>query len=280
MKHITLAGAALNQTPLDFSRNTEHIIKAIELAREQSVSILCLPELCISGYGCEDMFYSPWLLQKSLDCLAEILPHTEGMVVTVGLPLEFENCVHNTVAMLKDGQLLGFVAKQELPGDGIYYEPRWFKPWPEAVVVTYDWQGQSYPLGDMIFDIGGIRIGLEICEDAWNGIRPAQDHYLNNVDLILNPSASNFAFGKSQVRDLLVREASRGYACTYLYSNLLGNEAGRIIYDGEILIAQEGRLLARHRRFGFHDYQILVQTVDLHRPRLGKKKSFNFEPRY
>ena len=280
MKYIKLAGAALNQTPLAFPSNTDHILAAIEAAQEQGVSILCLPELCISGYGCEDMFYSPWVQQRSLQALQEIAPYSQGMTVTVGLPLAFENCVYNTVALLHDGEVCGFVAKQELPGDGIYYEPRWFKPWEEGRAVDYRWNGGIHPLGDLLFEIDGVRIGFEICEDAWNGIRPAQRHYRNNVDLILNPSASNFAFGKSQTRDLLVREASRGYACTYLYSNLLGNEAGRIIYDGEILVAQSGQLLARNRRFSYEDFQLLAQTVDIEKPHLSRRKSFNFEPEF
>lgn len=278
MKYLKLAGAALNQTPLAFQANTQNIIQAIEEAKKQQVAILCLPELCISGYGCEDMFFSPSVHQRALKSLADITAHSEGITVSVGLPIEFENCVYNCVALIHDQELLGFVAKQELPGDGIYYEPRWFKPWQEELAVEYEWNGKIYPLGDLTFEIDGVRIGFEICEDAWNGIRPAQAHYVNNVDLILNPSASNFAFGKSQTRDVLVREASRGYSCTYLYSNLLGNEAGRIIYDGEILIAQSGQLLARNQRFSFADYQLLTQVVDIERPHLQRRKSFNFEP--
>jgi NAD+ synthase (glutamine-hydrolysing) len=175
-------------------------------------------------------------------------------------------------------QIWGFVAKQELAGDGIYYEPRWFKTWPEKLVVDYKWQGKSYPLGDVLFELDGIRIGFEICEDAWNGVRPAQRHYRHNVDLILNPSASNFAFGKTQVREMLVTEASRSYNCTYVYSNLLGNDSGRIIYDGEILIAQDGKLLARNQRFSFADFRILPAVVDLEAVHIRRKKSFNFEP--
>ena len=278
MKYLKLAGAALNQVPLAFSHNVHNIIGAIEAARAEGVSILCLPELCLSGYGCEDTFYAPYVWRDSLRGLAEVARHTAEMTVSVGLPMAFENAVFNVVALIHDTQVLGFVAKQELPGDGIYYEPRWFKPWREGLVASYEWEGQSYPFGDLLFEVGGVRIGFEICEDAWNGIRPAQRHYQNNVDLILNPSASNFAFGKSQTREMLVREASRGYSCTYVYSNLLGNESGRIVYDGDILIAQSGDLLGRNRRFSYEAYQILSAVVDLERPRLQRRKSFNFEP--
>lgn len=278
MKYIHLAGASLNQTPLDFSGNLSHIVDAIRDARAQGVKVLCLPELAISGYGCEDTFFSFYLTHNCLKSLEKIIPECEGILVTVGLPLEYENCLYNVVAVIFDKQLLGFVAKQELAGDGIYYEPRWFKPWKEEEVVWYRWGEDEYPLGDLIFEVDGVRIGLEICEDAWNGIRPAQRHYKNNVNLILNPSASNFAFGKSLVRKGLVTEASRSYACTYVYSNLVGNDAGRIIFDGEIMIAQGGELLARNQRFSFRDYQILSAVVDVDKMSITRKKSFSFQP--
>lgn len=278
MKYLRIAGSSLNQTPLDFSKNLQHILSAIELAKEREVSILCMPELAISGYGCEDAFFNEYVLRRSLDGLKEIIESTSGITVTVGLPMEYENCLYNVVAVIHDQQLLGFVAKQELPGDGIYYEPRWFKEWEEEVVVDYFWEGESYHFGDLLFEIDGVRLGLEICEDAWNGIRPAQGHYANNVDIILNPSASNFAFGKTRVREGLVKEASRSYNCTYVYSNLLGNESGRIIYDGEILIAQSGDLLARNKRFSYDDFQICDAVVNIERVHIWRKKSFNFRP--
>lgn len=278
MKYLRIAGASLNQTPLDFAGNTQRILAAITEAREQEVQLLCLPELAISGYGCEDTFFGPYVSARSLAALEAIVPATQDITVSVGLPMEYERCMYNVVTLIHDRKVLGFVAKQELAGDGIYYEPRWFKPWREQEIVSYRWRGEHIPFGDLIFEVDGVRIGFEICEDAWNGIRPATRHYVNNVDIIMNPSASNFAFGKSQVREMLVREASRAYQCTYVYSNHLGNEAGRIIYDGEILVAQSGQLLARNRRFSFLDYQVLPVVVDMAQPHIQRKKSFNFEP--
>ncbi len=278
MKYIRVAGACLNQIPLDFAGNRERIVAAIHDASDQGVQLLCLPELAISGYGCEDTFYSRYVAEDSLESLGMILPETKGMTVSVGLPMSMENSMFNVVALIHDTRVLGFVAKQELAGDGIYYEPRWFKPWQENTIVEYRWQEENIPFGDLIFEIDGVRIGFEICEDAWNGIRPATRHYVNNVDVILNPSASNFAFGKTRVREMLVREASRAFLCTYVYSNMLGNEAGRIIYDGEILLAQSGELLARNRRFSLTDHQVMPVVVDVDKPRLARKKSFNFEP--
>ncbi len=277
MKSIRIAGSCLNQTPLDWAGNLRRILEAIDLAHTQQVAVLCLPELAISGYGCEDAFFSDYVLDRSFESLQRIAEASRGIAVSVGLPLSFENSLYNVVALVWDGQIAGFVAKQELAGDGIHYEPRWFRPWPEHTYHSYSRNGGSWPLGDLIFEIDGVRIGFEICEDAWNGIRPAQRHYLHNVDLILNPSASHFAFGKTHIREGIVCEASRSFSCAYVYSNLLGNEAGRIIYDGEILIAQSGRLLARNRRFSFAEVEVRTAVVDIDVPRRAKKKTFSFQ---
>lgn len=277
MKIIRVAGSCLNQTPLDWKNNKLNIFNAIQDARHNNVAILCLPELAITGYGCEDTLFSDYILRSTLEVLKEIENICNDIIVSVGLPMVFENCLYNVVAIIHNNKILGFVPKQELCGDGIHYEPRWFKPWIEGHLTEINIDGIKYPFGDLIFEIEGVRIGFEICEDAWNGVRPAQRHYLRNVDIIMNPSASHFAFGKTKIRKGLVVETSRSYSCAYVYSNLLGNEAGRVVYDGEILIAQSGNLLARNRRFSFHDHQILWADIDVEVPRRGKKKLFSFQ---
>ncbi len=278
MKFLKVAGACVNQTPLDWDGNTNRLIAAIRDARSRNVNILCLPELCICGYECEDAFFGDYVLRSSLLQLEKIIPETEGIVVSAGLPMMVENCLYNVCCLMCNGEVIGFVPKQELAGDGVYYEPRWFKSWPDDLLQSYTWNGKSYPFGDTVFEIDNVRIGFEICEDAWNGIRPAQDHYIRNVDVILNPSASHFAFGKPEIRRKLVEETSRSYTCAYIYSNLLGNGAGRLIWDGEILIAQGGRLIAGNQRFSFRPFQVVDGLIDVEIMRRHKKKSFNFEP--
>ena len=167
MKLLRVAAATLNQTPLDWDGNRAHIISAIEEARAEGVSVLCLPELCISGYGCEDAFLAPGTQAMSLSLLEEILPYARGLLLCVGLPLFHNKALYNACALICDGKLLGFVAKRALSGDGIHYEPRWFKPWPAGTRTTITVFGQDVPLGDIFFDCSGVRIGFEICEDAW-----------------------------------------------------------------------------------------------------------------
>ncbi len=273
MRLVKVAAAVLNQTPLDWPGNTAHILSAIRAARVAGVRVLCLPELCLCGYGCEDAFYSAGLRREARRCLRQILPETKGMVVAVGLPVMFRNSLFNTVCVVADGVIRGFVAKQHLAGEGLHYEPRWFRPWPSGVHAMIELDGETHPIGDLCFDVGGIRIGFEICEDAWVANRPGRGLADRAIDLILNPSASHFAFGKSEVRRRLVLDASRAFAATYVYANLLGNEAGRAIYDGSALIASNGELLAATPRFSYADHVLASAVVDIDATRMQRSKT-------
>lgn len=280
MKLLRVGAAALNQTPLDWDGNAANIRQAINVARTRGVTILALPELAITGYGCEDAFFSNAVQQRAVKLLLELRSDTTGMVVSVGLPLVHAGGLFNVSALLVDSQLAGFAAKQRLAGDGLHYEPRWFKPWPVDMVSEVTIEGQKYPVGDLLFDIGGVRVGFEICEDAWVAERPAAGHAKLAVDIILNPSASHFAFGKAEIRERLVREASRAFHVTYVYSNLLGNEAGRIIYDGHTLIGTNGELVARGPRLSFQPVTLCDADVDLDATRMRRIQSASFEPEF
>jgi NAD+ synthase (glutamine-hydrolysing) len=278
MKLVKLGAAVLNQTPLDWNGNRARILGAIHAARAQGVTMLCLPELCVTGYGCEDAFLAPGTQRMALRLLHELLPETRGMIVSFGLPLLFQNGLFNVACLAADGKLLGFVGKQHLAGDGIHYEPRWFKPWPEGVVKEVTIGDARYPIGDLYFDCGGVKVGFEICEDAWVANRPGTRLARQGVDLIFNPSASHFAFGKIEIRKRFVLEGSRAFGVSYVYANLLGNEAGRAIYDGEAMIASGGRLVATGSRFSYRDYLVTSATVDVETTRMTQSRTASYEP--
>ncbi len=278
MKLVKVAAGTLNQTPLDWDNNFGNIVSAIESARKQGASILCLPELCITGYGCEDAFMSPGIQATAQDLLLQLCDKTEGLVVSVGLPMMHAGGLFNTACLIVNGRVAGFVAKQHLAGDGIHYEPRWFKRWPEGVQAEVEFNGQAYPLGDYLFDIGGVRIGFEVCEDAWVGTRPGSSLASRGADLLLNPSASHFAFGKHEVRKRFVLEGSRAFQVTYVYANLVGNESGRAIFDGDAMIATGGELVQIAPRFTFETALVTSAVVDIDATRVTRARTGSFEP--
>lgn len=278
MNLLKVAVAAVNQTPLDWAANQAHLLDTIAAARDEGVGVLCLPELCTCGYGCEDAFLSANTRDQSMQVLLELVAETKGMAVSIGLPIWFRGGLYNMACLAVDGKIAGFVGKQNLAYEGIHYETRWFKPWPRDLRAEIQIEGQDYPLGDLIFDCGGIRIGFEICEDAWVADRPGKDLSQSAVDLILNPSASHFAFDKQATRRRLVLESSRAYHVAYLYSNLLGNEAGRAIYDGGTMIAAGGTMLAEGPRFSYRDFLLTTAVIDIDAARTKRAQSGALTP--
>ena len=275
MRRVHIAAISVNQTPLAWSENRDRILSALKEAKSRGAQFVCFPELCLSGYGCEDAFFSPNTLERAEKALLDLVPATEGLVAIIGLPLLVGSCLYNTAAVISNGTILGFVAKQNLAGDGIHYEPRWFKPWPKGVVGEVQFGGDSYPVGDLVFECDGVRFGLEICEDAWVAERVGISLSERGVDIIFNPSASHFAFYKRDVRRRIVLDGSRAFGVSYVYTNLLGNEAGRAIYDGSAMISSLGQNLIEGKRFSFAEFQITEALVDVERDRLSRRKRFD-----
>jgi NAD+ synthase (glutamine-hydrolysing) len=278
MRLLKIAAGVLNQTPLDWLGNRENILAAIASAKSEQVGVLCLPELCITGYGCEDAFHSSGVHATALEMLTSIVPETKGIAVSVGLPVTYAGGVFNVAALLVDGRIAGFVGKQHLAGDGIHYEPRWFKPWPAGIQGEIEIDETQYPIGDLLFDVGGIRIGFEICEDAWVGNRPGGNLASKGTDIILNPSASHFAFGKHGLRQRFVLEGSRAFNVTYVYANLVGNESGRAIFDGDAMIASGGQMQAVGKRFSYRPMVLTATVVNIDVTRMARARSGSFEP--
>ncbi len=263
MKTLKVSAACLNQIPMDWDGNFARICGAVEEARGAGVDVLCLPELAITGYGCEDMFLAPDVCIRAGEVLGRILELAPEMVIAVGLPWRHHNTVFNVAAVVCGGDVLGLYAKQNLAGDGVHYEPRWFSAWPVGEVAVTEICGVDVLIGDLLFDVGGVNLGLEICEDAWVADRPGSTISAYGVDVILNPSASHFAFGKQQIRERFVLEGSRAFGVAYVYANLLGNESGRVVFDGGAMIASCGELIASEKRFSFKDWSLTMAVVDV-----------------
>jgi|APTNR8051073442_1049403.scaffolds.fasta_scaffold00039_60 NAD+ synthase (glutamine-hydrolysing) len=269
---VKIAGATLNQTPFDWLHNTNNILAAIDAAKHEHVKILCLPELCITGYGCEDLFLSDWLSAKAWEELEQIEKQCGGITVCVGLPVRMNGITYNGVCVISDAKILGITLKQNLAIDGVHYETRWFEEWVPEKIIELQIGTRSVKAGDLIYKVEGITFGFEICEDAWIKKRPGYALSKRGVNLILNSSASHFSMDKSPIREKLVMDGSILFNCTYLYVNLLGNEAGRMIFDGDILVAQQGKLLAQNNRLSFKPFNLLTCEVDFNQPNNSKSQ--------
>jgi NAD+ synthase (glutamine-hydrolysing) len=260
---LKIGGATVNQTPIDWNNNTGNILAAIDAARKENIDILCFPEMSITGYGSEDLFLSEWVPQRSWEELKKIKESCINITVAVGLPVRIGDLTYNGACVIHNQKILGITLKQNLARDGVHYEPRWFNPWKPGEIAELEKDGEVIPVGDVIYQSNGISFGFEICEDAWRKDRAGYALSKKGVDLILNPSASHFAFGKSELREQqVVIEGSGKFNCAYVFVNLLGNEAGRMIYDGDIIIGQKGKILAVNKRLSFKNFNLLACNVD------------------
>ncbi len=258
-----VAGASLNQTPLHWQSNIAHIQAVLAKAQQASVDCLCLPELCITGYGCDDFFFRPSVTNQAMEVLRSIIPLCKNITLLIGLPVFFYQKLYNCVAVVHHQQLQGFAVKKYLASEGIHYEQRWFTPWFSHTTKKISIDHQTYPFGKSYYTIQGVNIGIEICEDAWQTTdkRPAYDFYQKGVDIIFNASASHFALHKRRRRAHLVIESAKKYHCLYVYTNLLGNEAGKVIYDGEVMIASPKGMLQKGGYLSFEDHVLVSQYI-------------------
>lgn len=208
------------------------------------------PELSLSGYTCQDLFYET-LLQKNciraLEWLCEEMP--EDLALVVGLPVCVNNHLYNAAAFLFNHQVLGFYAKTYLPGYDEYYEPRWFTSsrWlPDHAAVRV--QGKEVPISSSILfhdQATDAVIGIEICEDLWVSIPVSSEHACAGANILVNCSASNEGIGKAEYRkDLVLSQSARNYAA-YIYASAGPEESSSdLVFGGMDLIAEDGKLLA------------------------------------
>lgn len=260
MSQIIVGAAVLNQTPLDWEGNYLRIKSAISEAEVAGVQVLCLPEMCLTGYGCEDQFLAPFTEAKGIEYLQKLAKEQTSTIVWVGLPMRHEGVLYNVSACLSAGKIVAIIPKQHLADDGVHYEPRWFTAWPAG--KRSHWQG--IPFGDYRIRVGSWTMGVEICQDAWEGEkRPAHALAKRGVSMIVNPTASHFSFGKSKVRQALSCEGSRIIDGVYVFANLLGNESGRVIFDGDAYVAERGQIISQTKRFSMNDHELIYSSVEL-----------------
>lgn len=279
---MILTGITLNQTPLDWEGNTKRIIESLIYYKETNIynhydeHILLFPELALSGYGCEDGFLFSDAKKKSFEKLLDIIKFSNKIskaLILIGTPFYYRGSIFNCISVIHSGKLLAMIPKSYLAGEGIHYEQRWFTSYNKKFSkIEYKFYNETYEFlfGKGIIEFNSIRIGIEICEDSWVNKRPALKYYDQDLDLLLNPAASHFGFSKFKKRKDIAISSSSNFYCYYFSVNLLGNEAGKAIYDGSFLLSKSGNLLYLEQSFSFFD--ILIRSFVLEFSDLKNKR--------
>lgn len=272
--YVRLATACPEVSVADVGANVTEIAKLYYEAEANQVSLLTFPELSISGYTLGDLVHQTNLLHQAKDGLVYLSKITKqsNTAMVVGLPLQVGSRLYNCAAVLAEGKIQGIVPKTFLPNYNEFYEQRWYDTWQrENTTVTID--DQEVPFGtDMLFDVAGVKCGVEICEDLWVMDPPSTQLAAKGAMVIANPSASTEQVGKENYRRGLVAMHSARLLGAYAYAGCDPTEStAEIVMGGHQMIAADGQMLAERKPFATGN-RLTYADVDIDHLELDRRK--------
>ena len=276
---ITVATATPQVAVADCEANAQAILACINEMAAAHAKVMVLPELCITGYTCSDLFWQTKLLDEAEAALSVIAEESRQVdaLITVGMPLRVAGKLLNVAAILCRGKVLGFVPKVNLPAYNEFYETRHFTS-GSADMGTVQFCGEEIPVGtNLLFsceNVVDLCVAAEICEDLWVPNPPSVQHALAGASVICNLSASDEMVGKGSYRRDLVAGQSARLVCAYLYATAgEGESTTDLVFGGQNLIAENGTVLAESATF---ENEINVATIDVQRLASERRRMSTF----
>lgn len=232
--------------------NTNKIAEIMQTASDARINILVFPELCLTGYSCQDLFLMSHLSNVNyyLDLLRNNSYKYDNLLTLVGCPISVNGTLYNCAVAIYEGRILGVVPKQFLPNYDEFYEKRWFQPYTDFDVKEIDlWgTGDLIPFGNLIFSSSlGYQLGVEVCEDLWSVIPPSSYLALSGANIIANLSASNELVGKDEYRRELIKNQSARTISAYLYASSSGflESSSDLVFGSSLYAYENGKELIR-----------------------------------
>ncbi|MDR1417185.1 MAG: NAD(+) synthase, partial [Prevotellaceae bacterium] len=276
---VRIATAIPELRVADCAFNTAGIINLLRQAEKENVQVVCFPELCLTGYTCADLFFQDRLLADALKALDDVAmcTFTTLAAVIVGLPVRLGSKLFNAAAVLQGGHVLGVVPKINLPNRNEFYEKRWFTSGASCAEKEIALGNRKAPFGtDLLFSDGAFTFGIEICEDLWMPIPPSAQQAMHGAEIIFNLSASNELVGKHRYRLQLVEQQSARCYAGYAYASAgAGESTTDVVFTGNGIIAESGKIIASADRFCFEP-QLTVAEIDVERLRADRMRNANF----
>ncbi len=272
----------------DVKYNCAEIIKQIDEARAKKAGIIVFPELCLTGYTCQDLFFQGTMRAAAVDAVNIIAEKTYGedFAVVIGAPLVVGSALYSCAVVIANGKVAGIAPKTFLPNYNEFYEKRWFSSSETLNTGVVSASGMGFvcerdydiPVGrDLVFCLSsGIGFGAELCEDLWTPIAPSRFLALGGAHIIVNLSASNETAAKREYREELVRSTSASLLAAYVYSSAGEDESTQdLVFSGNSIIAENGAILAENEKHIDGGYIIVadIDTEKLENERI-KIKSF------
>lgn len=278
---IKVATAVPTVKVADCVSNIKGIESLVVQAEGQGVEIIVFPELSVTGYTCQDLFRQQLLLDATENCVMQLLEFSRQLdiISIVGVPMAVGNLLLNCAIVMQRGKILGIVPKTFLPNYNEFYEKRWFASSQDLRDQDLRYAGHpvSITAAPQLFRTGdGILFGVEICEDVWAPTPPSNHLALAGADIIFNLSASDELIGKHDyLKDLLAQQSARTI-CGYVYSGAgFGESTQDVVYGGNALVYENGRLLAEGERFALES-QLVTAQIDVERLRGDRRGNTTF----
>lgn len=263
---VKVAAAVPHVQVADCFHNIERIEGLMRKASEQGVQMMAFPELSITAYTCLDLFTQQTLLDNAEKALLQLIDHTKELplLTIVGLPLRTENRLINAAVVFQQGTILGVVPKTYLPSHKESEEKRWFTSASELNQTSINIAGEKYPIGNqLLFQSGMVSIGIEIGEDLWAPIPTGSLSAMEGAHILFNLSAGNELIGKHSYLCSLIAQQSARCISGYIYASAgFGESSTDLVYAGNAIIAENGKLLAESPRFTMEE-QLIISEIDI-----------------
>ena len=277
----TVAAAVPRVKVADTHYNILAIEEQIAIANSRGVELIVFPELSITGYSCQDLFHSQLLLEKAEDALMHLLDFSRKLdiISVVGMPVAVGDILLNCAVVVQQGVIIGIVPKTFLPNYGEFYEKRWFCSALDIHSQTIYIAGSPItitPEPKVFTTYDGLKFGIEICEDLWSPLPPSNNLTLAGADIIVNLSASDELIGKHQYLRQLISQQSARTLSAYVYSSCgFGESTQDVVYGGNAIIAENGRMLFESERF-CKEPQLGIAQIDIDRLRSERRSNTTF----
>ena len=274
---VKVAVAAPPVAVADPIANSQTILDAYAKAPADAALVL-MPELCVTGYTCEDLFFSDDLRRSAHASLRELAAATNERVLVVGAPWWLaDGRILNCAFVCARGEVVGAVPKIAQPNHGEFHEKRWFASGRDCAFDIHDDAVGDFPLRpDLLFRLGATAFGIELCEDLWAPTPPSGGLALGGAEILLNLSASTELVAKADYRRELVRTQSARTISAYVYAGAGPTESTKdMVFGGHLLVAENGQLLAESDRFALRGASLCVE-VDCARLRHDRVRNNTF----
>ena len=278
---VKVAAAVPAVKVADVDYNVQQIESIIAQAEGRGVEVIVFPELCITGYTCQDLFKEQLLLDRAEGAVITLLDFTRKLdiISIIGLPVIINGLLYNCAAVIQGGQILGVIPKTYLPNYAEFYEKRWFASAQDLNPSNFYFAGTSVSVSaepKLFVTSSGMKFGVEICEDVWAPIPPSNNLALSGADIIFNLSASNELIGKhAYLKSLLAQQSARTISGYVYASSGFGESTQDLVYGGNAMIFENGHLLAEGDRFCFSP-QIQQYQIDVEKLRVERRQNTTF----